>query len=148
MIPDLLVRLKRISGSDEGFLEAAGNEEEYIRMLAARIAQAPVFEETEMRYHGNPALRPVSVNEERLGDTITSVLEEYVGSGEKLVTLTARPEDGEAVLDMIGGETHHFPIRRLRTWRFLQRECALSGCVLAKNKAGDHLQIIMPFWDT
>jgi len=148
MVPNLLARLNRMPGSDEGFLEAAGNEEEYIRMLAARIAQAPVFEETEMRYHGNPALRPVSVNEERLGDMITSILEEFVGSGEKVVSLIARPEETYAVLDMIGGKTHHFPIRKPRTWRFLRRECALSGCTLGKNGAGDRLQILMPFWET
>ena len=148
MVPDLLARLKRMPGSDEGFLEAAGNQEDYIRMLAARIAQAPVFEETEMRYRGNPGLRPVSVNEERLGDMITSILEEFAGRGEKQVSLTARQEDGQAVLDMIGGETHHFPIRNVHTLRFLQRECALAGCTLAKSKAGDQLQISMPFWET
>lgn len=127
--------------TDEEFLEASDDPEQYIRLLVTRLSHIPIFETVSVSYDQKEDIPVVCVDRERFQDFLISLLENLTVAGAESIRLSCHKQETDLLLTLDSqGSGPGWPPNQ-ENMVSLFEECRISGGKISQSHDESNLLI-------
>ncbi len=140
-IRSIITDLTREPATDEEFLEASDDPDAYLRLLIARLAHIPIFENVVISFDQKGELPEVCVAKDRFEDFVIALLESLAAAGSENIRISGHFMDKNVILtlDCRGGGSAWPP--SAESMAALFEEGRISGGTISHTHNADKLVI-------